>query len=77
MAQAFRLSEYFLLYPQTFDWFFYLVFSSLVLLLTVGYMTAMMYVGVVDADRHNATGDLLPTFGRRNFRGGLGGIQKD
>ena len=59
---------------KTFDWFFYLSFGIIVLLVTLGYVGVAVYGGVVVTDRHNETGTLLPTFGRKNTRTGLGAV---
>ena len=58
---------------KTFDWFFYLLFTFLVVLVTVGYLGVSLYEGLVMTEQHNNTGTLLPTFGRRNAGPGLGG----
>ena len=59
---------------KTFDWFFYLSFGIIVLLVTLGYVGVAVYGGVVVTDRHNETGTLLPTFGRKNTRAGLAAV---
>ena len=62
---------------KTFDWFFYLVFSLVVIGITIVYLAMSYYEGVVLLDSYNDTGTLLPTFGRRNTGLGLVGELDD
>ena len=49
---------------KTFDWFFYIVFSSIVVAVTVVYLVVMVYEGVYNMDKYNETGQLRPWYGR-------------